>query len=197
MMNILFENSKYEIGQKLFVPQKNKVKEVEITYYDARIFESKNGLKGLITGYHYNTLLRLRRGSSKYLVDILLNRDVYDTREKAEKASKFLPVTATNDEWLLAIGDRDIEDDDSPYHIDNSNFPSCCANMSAARDILLYCKEEGGLIAHDREPLKYLLRTHNRYDVDDPLKGILKQLRINIDLYKRRAEEKEKAYSKE
>lgn len=70
-------------------------------------------------------------------------------------STKFDPI-----QWSFAIGDRDDKDPNSRFNIDNCDLASCCANISDARDILLFAKREGGLIEHDRKTLAKLLESH-------------------------------------
>ena len=82
--------------------------------------------------------------------------------------------------WRIAVGDRDVQDENSPYSLENCNLSPCCADISEARDILLLCKKEGGLIVHDRDEMaRYLFESHDfQYDAQSPIGKVFEQLQV-------------------
>ncbi|MBR9691420.1 hypothetical protein GOV06_01415 [Candidatus Woesearchaeota archaeon] len=170
----------YPLEQVVFVPVKNKVVETKIIRYEVQVIKENDSLLGILSNYYLDQMVRIRRGTEQDLVYLVKECDFYVDREKAEAASKFLEVKADEETWKLAIGDRKVEDEDSPYDLDNCGLPRCCANISEARNILLYCQEEGGLIAHDRDNLLSLLldRHDLEFEKQEPIGKIYTQLGI-------------------
>ena len=171
---------RFKIGQTIYVPQKNEVVESSILGYDAAIGEKDGKLLGVITGYNIENFVFVRRGEDSDLTTVIQEEDFCDSQKKAKKASRFLEVNLNEEAWKIAVGDRDVEDKNSPYNIENCNLPRCCANISEARDILLYCKKNNGLIVQDRDKLTGILfEGHDfEYDVQSSLGEIFKQLQV-------------------
>jgi hypothetical protein len=169
----------YDLGQTVYIPQKNKVTETKITHYEATILND-NGIIGIVTGYRISHAVIKRAGEISDLVWVVRPSDFCDTREEAEKSSRFLEVKLTEEEWRLAVGDRTIQDINSPYNVENCKLPSCCANISEVRDILLYCKHKGGLIVHEKTPIPEYMKGHSLDIKDDSiLAKLFKQLEID------------------
>lgn len=169
----------YLVGQVIYIPQRNKVVRTDILGYGFRVVKEKGTLLGVISSYHIPRIVFVRRGENSTPTNEVRERDFYTDAEKAKKASRFLRVKMDDESWKLAIGDREVEDENSPYNIENCKLPLCCGNISDARDILLYCKKEGGLIVHERNTLAELITAHGlEYESECPLRKILKQLRI-------------------
>ena len=172
-------NMDYPIGLEVYIPEKNIPTKTKIIGYSANIIEQKGKLVGIVTDYRIHHGVSLRRGAESDLVCYVKHNEIYTNPSAAEAASRFLEVQADEEIWRLAIGDRKVKDTNSPYHIDNSGLPICCGNISDARDILAYCKNEGGLIVFERDQLGYLLKGHEHPKSDEePLGSILKQLEI-------------------
>ena len=171
---------RFKIGQTVYVPEKDEAVEATIWAYEAGIFEKNGNLGGVISGYRIRNFVSVRRGCDSDLTSVIRERDFYDDQKKAQEASKFLEVTLDEEAWRIAVGDRKVKDEKSPYNLENCNLPPCCANISEARDILLYCKRNGGLIVHDREELRRnIFHGHDlRYDAQSPIAQIFKQLQI-------------------
>ena len=75
-------------------------------------------------------------------------------------AVKWFPVDGiSDDEWRAALGDREVPHDE-PYSIDRCELGVCCAVISAIRDLLYQCQEQGGLFAGDVQRLRSLCRQH-------------------------------------
>ena len=168
------------IGQTIYVPQKNEVVASPILGYDARIGQEDGKLLGGITGYHIQNFVSVRRGDDSYFTSVIRAGDFYEDQRKAQEASKFLEVILDEEAWRSAVGDREVQDENSPYSLENSNLPPCCANISEARDILLYCKRNGGLIVHDRDEMAgYLFEGHDfEYGAQSPIGKIFEQLQV-------------------
>lgn len=178
-INVEIYKPTYPIGQEVYVPGKNRVTETKVVGYEVQVIEQEGNPVGVVSNYRLQQLVSVRRGAESDLVDYVKDCDFYVERSKAEAASKFLEVNADNETWRLAVGDRDVKDEDSPYSIENCGLPACCANISEARDILLYCKHEGGLLAHDRDTLAELITGHGlEYDGGSPIGRIFGQLGI-------------------
>ncbi len=171
----------YQIGQEVYVPEKNKITETKIISYEARVIKEGKGLVGIISNYCLDQLVSVRRGEESTFTNILKENDFYIDRGRAEVASEFIEVNADDETWLLAIGDRNAMDFDSPYCLDNCGLHSCCANISEARSIMILCRKEKGLIAHNRDILVELIKDHVDIDYgrESPLGKIFEQLRIN------------------
>ena len=180
-ISIAFIIPKFRIGQAIYVPQKNKPVKATIIAYDAAIHKEHGKLLGEIFGYHIQKSVSVRRGDDSDFTNVICEADFYDDREKAREASKFLETKLGEEEWRIAIGDRDEEDENSPYRLENCNLPPCCGNISEARNILLYCKRNGGLIVHNRDELTGLLFDGGhglKYDAQSPIGKMFEQLQI-------------------
>lgn len=82
--------------------------------------------------------------------------EVYASKELAEKLAQWHPVSdLSEEEWKMAIGVRD--DDES---LEECELSRCCATISSARNILLKCQKDGGLIERDVQSLCALLSGH-------------------------------------
>ena len=171
---------RFAIGQRIYVPQKNDVVESPILGYDARIEQEDGKLLGGITGYHIQNYVSVRRGDDSDFTSVIRAGDFYEDKKKAQEASRFLEVILDEEAWRIAGGDRDSQDENSPYNLENCNLPPCCANISEARDILLYCKRNSGLIVHDRDEMtRYLFEGHDfEYDAQSPIGKIFEQLQV-------------------
>jgi hypothetical protein len=175
----------YHIGQEVYIPEKDRVVQTKIADYEVCVREEAGALVGVVSCYHLLTAVDVRRGAELELTDLVRDADLYTDKAQAEAASVFIPVAADFETWRLAIGDRTVADEASPYNIANSGLPTCCANISDARDILYLCRSEGGLIAHERDYLAELLAGHDlKSDSASPLGTILGQLGILSDGHK-------------
>ena len=171
------DKPRYQIGQTIFVPQRDGALETTIEAYWIGATTENEKLRGVIVGYRVkHPLIQVRRGEDAEIPSELLEKDFYDERARAEEASEFLPVVADEETWKRAVGVRRGEDENSSYNIDNSDLPSCCANISEARDILYYCKSQGGLLVHDCSELKRMLEGHGYSG--ESLSKIMMQLRM-------------------
>ena len=82
--------------------------------------------------------------------------EVYATEELAKELAQWHPVNDLSEaDWKQAIGDR--EDDES---LEECELSRCCVAVSAIRDILLQCQEDGGLVERDVRALRQLLGEH-------------------------------------
>jgi len=118
-INVALIKPRFAIGQTIYVPQKDFVREAEIRGYEARVGQGDNNgnLLGAISGYCVDLFVSVRRGDDSDFTTTILPWDFYDNEAKAKESSKFLGVRLDDDAWRRAIGDRDVEDDESPYHI--------------------------------------------------------------------------------
>lgn len=180
-MIIEIEKPKCDIGQKIFVPWKERLTETEIWGYGVKVMAKKDGIFGVVSCYLISSLVFMRVGEETAFASEVRDGDFYVDKRKAKRASRFLRVSATEEDWKLAIGDRQVRDEGSPYSLENCEFPSCCANISEARDILIYCKNESGLIVHERDNLVRLVSGHGsrEFDKEGSLGKILAQLEIH------------------
>lgn len=102
------------------------------------------------------------------------------TEEEATELAQWIPVSLTDNEWLLSIGDRDIKEDLPGNIEDGCELGQCCANISEIRDVFIKCKEKGGMIELERRELKDRLE-HSCHDMPEEheiLDKILKQLNL-------------------
>lgn len=68
------------------------------------------------------------------------DNELFTNKSKAEKLCKRIEIDVESVDWQKMIGDRG---DDSHY---DSELGTCCSNISAARDILIQLREDGGKI---------------------------------------------------
>jgi len=178
-ISIEVDKPAFPIGQVVYVPIKNQIIETRILGYEIQAFKEEGTLLGVVSNYRIQHFVPVRRGEESDLVGYVKECDFYVNKSKAGEASKFLEVKADEESWKLAVGDRKVEDKNSPYNTENCGLPICCANISEARDILLYCKNEGGLIVHERDLLRDLIVGHDlEYKGDSPIGKIFAQLGI-------------------
>ena len=179
-ISIALIKPRFRIGQTIYVPQKNEAVKTTILGYNARVGEEKGNLVGEISENHITYFVFVRRGDDSDFTSVVRAGDFYDDQKKAQEASKFLEVRLDEEAWRIAVGDRDSQDENSPYNLENCNLPPCCANISEARDILLYCRRNSGLIVHDRDELTGLLfEGHDfEYDAQSPIEKIFEQLQV-------------------
>jgi len=187
-------NRAFPIGQTIYIPQKNRgALEVKVLGWHAVMLkrDGSEELYAIVQEYDIGEYVFVRRGDCLDTTNTVLRSECYDDRTKAQKASEFLKVELNKKAWKLAIGDRNIRDKSSPYHLENCNLHPCCAEISAIRDILLYCRENGGLIVHERDELVRLMQQHgfrhNKQSPMNPLRMIFEQLGIDYDEAKSQA----------
>src|SRR3989344_6957234 len=172
---------KYKIGQQVYVPQKDSPTQARIIRYNFEVGKVEEKLLGRLRNYELDKGVILRLGDDFELTFSVHESNICADRQKAEEYSKFLSVDVDDEMWKRAIGNRDMKDENSPYGIDNSGLPSCCADISEARDVLLYCQKQKGLIVHDRDLLKELLDGHGHpttFQKGSPIEIILEKLEI-------------------
>lgn len=180
IINLQLYKPQYEIGQVVYIPEKGKVAETRIKGYEVQAFMQGQSISGVVSNYKLLHMVSLRRGENSDLVHYVKDADLYTDKKSAVKASVFVDVLADEESWKLAIGDRNEKNPSSPYHLDNCEFPTCCANVSEGRDILIYCRSQGGLIVHERDQLQEIINQHDlNYKKEGPLGRILAQLRID------------------
>lgn len=85
---------------------------------------------------------------------IRLNRLV-KTKKEAIRLTKFYPVKMNEKEWVKITGVRD----DRTNIDEDCELTVCCAAISHIRDLLLKCKEKGGLIQYDIELIKIEMKS--------------------------------------
>ncbi len=196
-INIAFLKPRFSIGQVIYVPQKQEVVKSDILRYQAEIGmeytpeinqamldkdfrkEFTGTLLGGVKRYIIRQFVDVRRGEDSIFTDCIESRDFYIYSEKAQQASEFLEVKLDEEEWRIAIGDRNVEDENSPYYLKNCNLPRCCADISKARDILIYCRKNNGLIVHYRDELADLINGHGfECKPQSQIEKIFRQLKI-------------------
>lgn len=101
--------------------------------------------------------------------------------EKAIGWMKFYPVSMTDEEWLLSIGDRDKEENEKGNIEDGCELGQCCASISNIRDQLTACKEKGGIIGWEVEQLQLTIDEshHDMPGEHKLLDKIFKQLNVS------------------
>ena len=181
-LDVKMNKPEFEIGQTVFLPSRQGAERTEITGYISLVRQSSEGK--LISGvrlYQVNPFGIERIGSETVLSDELTGRNFYTDKKQAQAASRFLGVALDDESWKLAIGDREIEDEDSPYSLSNCNLGICCANISEARDILYLCREQKGLLVHDRDEMCGLIFDEHdfQYGAGSPIAQIFKRLEVN------------------
>ncbi|MFA5987126.1 MAG: hypothetical protein WC797_00530 [Candidatus Paceibacterota bacterium] len=149
------EEPRFNAGQRVWVIVDGVAVYVEDVTIRSILFELCENGKGkppvlICTGYR---LSEYNPGSGSFFSS---PDEVYATKEVAEELAKWYPVKDVSEaEWKQAIGDR--QDDES---LDSCELPSCCANISDARDIFAKCQQKGGLIERDVRRVRGLLEGH-------------------------------------
>jgi hypothetical protein len=106
--------------------------------------------------------------------DLFFPYEIYSTEDEAKKLSSWFEVKGIRKrDWKTAIGDR--KDDES---LEEAELSRCCANISEARDLLLLCQKNSGLIQRDVNQLHYLLKGHEAPLHKPVLDKILAKLKL-------------------
>lgn len=105
--------------------------------------------------------------------------DLFTSQADAAHNVEFLPVVASADEWLAAIGDRYDGDDFEGYRsVEESELGICCDVICDIRDALLQCQRQGGLSRLAAARLQGLLNKHEHDGTAEVLPSILAQLEL-------------------
>jgi len=166
-------------------------------------------------GKAYCTGLKTNLAGDEDEIDV---RFCYKNEEDVKADSRWISCkNVSDDEWVRAIGNRHLiaeqvankigkdvfrnEQTKKRYfalidkeNVEECELPACCGNISDARDMLIYCREQKGLIFRDVICLKDLLVAHdgdffNTVDSRPVLKKILRKLGIQkwFELRRQRA----------
>ncbi len=124
------------------------VKKAQIISYQIEVIQNSDECISILQGYRLN-----RFNCNNYPSCIFSTHEVYKNKKHAERMAKFIPVNIAEHQWKLAIGDRGIVN-----CIEQSELGSCCAAISNARDILIKCHKNNGLIFRDIIKLRKIFK---------------------------------------
>ena len=175
----------YSLGQTIYVPRQNSVTKTQIIAYDVTVMRAERALLGVVTSYQIDNLVSLMLDNlcSDVLTSRVRDCDVYADELDAINASRFVDVTIDDETWDLALGSDGMTDESTPYHRHNSGLPPCCNNIELARSVLTYCRNNRGLIVHERNQLLELMVGHDndyktRQTPQSPIRRIFEQLKL-------------------
>jgi hypothetical protein len=169
----------FDIGQTVYVPQLDGPEEAKVVAYNVRVMNVDGELKAGVLEYLIDAFCLLPRGDSADLTTHLTRIELFADLEAATIASKPYRITADEETWRQAIGERDA-DEDSPYHHSNADLAPCCPNISNIRDLLMFAREVGGLVGYQRDALYQALKEHGiNLQPERSLSSILRQLDIH------------------
>jgi len=164
---------RFDVGQRVYVACRNGPSVAEIKGYLTEVQKHPNGFYiGFVKEYETDPyVFGPFENDGFYSVT---GENFYEELDDARKASRFLPVNASEESWGSAIG---VREEIGEYSIDDADLGPCCGQIASARDILYLCQNEGGLIVHYRDRLSGLLNGHGLHvEEGRPLKNILGQL---------------------
>lgn len=148
----LVEKPKFRVGDAVWVIYGREPLRARVLSIVFELRRTSTGNLGLIcTGYRLD-IANLDSRDWSFRQD-----QIYAGQRTARRLAKWHPVGGiTEQEWLAAIGDRDLEDS-----IESCEMSICCAVISECRDILIECRQNGGLIERDLRTLALLLSEHD------------------------------------
>ncbi len=168
------------IGTSVYIPISNGgVQTSRITGYQARILKTSQESEpvAIVSDYvleHYNNKKLIR---DKTLTNLWKSEEFCVTEEEAKKLAVSYSVTATQEQWLAAIGlNKDSSRTD--VSIEDCEMPPCCASISDIRDVLCSVMHTGEIDGIDRQMLIHMLATHTAPDDIEELNTILSQIGI-------------------
>lgn len=154
------------------------------------VFVMIGGQKGYITDVITSICLKTTNEQSFYIegyetfhsfyyskTGFIKPQDITTDESLAQSEMKFTPVSLSDEEWQLAIGERgydaDFSKDGSKVDIEDCELGLCCKDISDIRDILIECKENGGLNHRQIKRLSELIILHEPPTKMEHLKKIL------------------------
>lgn len=171
-----FPDQVLPIGTKVFLPRAalHSVQEDEITGYSCIMSDIEGKLTIFPTDYRLHTC-NVSRDS---LAPEWKRNEFFLSYEEALTMAKEYHVVAAKELWLTAIGLDGSEDEERIHYDDKCELESCCANISAIRDVLYEACVEGKIDAVTRASLKELLNSHEPPSPKPVLDKILAQLNL-------------------
>lgn len=131
-----------------------EVRNIMVELYPSSGFRRKDldlpeGLTAICTGYKVGIWPIWLPGYRDYF----LPREVFASEEEAKIMAKWYPIEEEYD-WESLLGDREKE----THH--EAELALCCASISAVRNCLYMCKENGGVIERERQTIIANLSSH-------------------------------------
>jgi len=185
LLDIKVARPSHDFRATVYVPQKNCAVQSEIIGYRYSFLWNFYGAINDNYSYILDRHVLLERGDCPKLTNHVYDREVFSNREDAEKAGRFFEVTATEEEWALAIGNEPVKATDrwSPYSHEPPEFRLCGNWSSDVRDSLACCRKFGGMLAYNRNWLKRIIDddecSAKNFSWDSPLGSIFKQLEVS------------------
>ncbi len=161
----------YVLGQQVWAMVKeegrDRVIETQVIAWNIDVAPGRRSLVGRLDSYCC--------GSGPEGAQDISLEDVFATEKEALFTAEFVAVSASREEWLTAIGDREDEDDD----LMDCDLQIDGREVSAIRDTLIICQEQGGLNRRDVRLLQSQLNACWPPDGEiDTLTLILQQLGV-------------------
>lgn len=182
-MIVDFEHPNIELDDEIWIIcGPNDIMKSTVTAFQGLVFkDNKKNLEGIfreviISHFVLNDYFYDLNGALSIVPFKYTTKD----EDKAREWMKVYPVYMTDEEWLLAIGDRDKGEDEIGNIDDGCELSCCCANISDVRDCLIRCKDKHGLIGWEREDLQWKINNcnHDRPNQNELLDKIFSQLEV-------------------
>jgi hypothetical protein len=185
ILNIQIEKPGAEIGSIVYVPQKDRMIQSKIRGYEFLLYGHSFACIEHASGYIISDDVWVARGCELRLTDIVGGLEFYTNGADAEKAGKFIEVNASEEEWDFAIGKSPVKAENvwGPYSREKPEFRLCGTWTPDARDKLVCCRKQGGLLAYNRDWLGRIIdddeEPFKNFNWDGPLGRIFKQLEVS------------------
>ena len=165
----------FSLGQKIwYINCRKEVDEDQIRAIDFKLVRHEGKDQLFCVGYDLQTVNIDAPGLP------FMPYDLYETKELADQLAVWHPITnMTDEQWEAAIGDRE------KGTAEDSELGICCADISEIRDLLITCRQDGGLMERDVQIISSLINNHDHDVVTTSekcpnLQKILTQLNVNV-----------------
>lgn len=144
---------KFQPGDRVFaISPKGEIYEVGIRWVNARLFKEDTGNAFYLMSYEGSTMNQF---SNDVFDCSFTQNELYKTKKSAQKAARFIPIEFSDDDWYKAIGLK--KGVDRIDYAEDCDLQPCCANISAIRDSLNFCRQNKGLIFREKKRLQRIL----------------------------------------
>ena len=165
----------FSLGQKIwYINCRKEVDEDQIRAIDFKLVRHEGKDQLFCVGYDLQTVNIDAPGLP------FMPYDLYETKELADQLAVWHPITnMTDEQWEAAIGDREKET------TEESELSECCSRIARVRDLLITCRQDGGLLERDVRVISNLITGDDHNIVTTPekfpnLQKICAQLNVNV-----------------
>lgn len=161
------ENLPFKLGQKVWVIDRRengppRVVECTISSYQAKVIsagEESEEAVAIVTGYETQPYTFMALAGNP-----LRERDIYHNEEEAEEDARWITLYFTSDAWRRALG-VDSTGERVESELETCELGRCCADISAARDLLVQAMLAEGITWRDAQVIEEILKNHD--DISD------------------------------